>query len=80
MEKIWIHYFLVTLILNRAVVQITSVVCAAVEEGESNLVEEIPPLPPPPPKNPFRWEPQTDQLHLFLAGAKCEHLSNHCRY
>lgn len=47
MEKIWIHYFHVTLILNRAVVQITSVVCAAVEEGESNLVEEISPLPPP---------------------------------
>lgn len=68
MEKIWIHYFHVTLFLNRAVVQITSVVCAALEEDESNLVEEIPPLSPP--KKSFQMG--TPDRSTSLVSRRCK--------
>lgn len=43
MEKIRIHYLHFTLFPSRALVQIKSVVFAAMGNDQSNLLEEIPP-------------------------------------
>lgn len=40
--KMWIHSLHFTLLPSRALVQIKSVVCAALGEDQSNLVEETP--------------------------------------